>query len=129
MKLSGLKGLYLFLYIIAVLFFVLMSQGCDSPFSQKVPLLSEYHAVFLSNGQVFFGKAELGSDFISLSDVYYIQSQVNQETDEVKNELIKRGKEWHAPDKMYINKSHVVLIEPVAADSQVAMLIKEAKEQ
>jgi hypothetical protein len=113
---------------------VLIFQGCKSQAYQeeasRFPVfLTEYQAVFLSNSQVFFGKADVGAEFVTLNDVFYIQSQVNQDTKEVKSTLIKRGNEWHGPDVMYVNKSQVVLIEPVAADSQVAKLIKEAKNQ
>lgn len=41
--------------------------------------------------------------------------------------LVKRGSEWHGPDFMRTNARHVVLIEPVAPDSRVAQLIREAK--
>jgi hypothetical protein len=90
---------------------------------------TDYQAVFLDNGQAFFGKLEnADSAYPLLKEVFYIQRQVNPNNkDEVKNILIKRGSEWHGPDKMYINSAHIVLIEPVAAGSQVANLIKEAQ--
>jgi hypothetical protein len=91
---------------------------------------TEYQAVFMDNGQVFFGKLEqAGSDYPLLRDVYYVQSQSNPETKQVTSMLIKRGKEWHSPDVMYLNARHIVVIEPVAPDSRVAQLIKEAKEK
>lgn len=104
-----------------------MIQGCGSgQGGQKLSFQTESQAVFLDNGQVYFGKAEIGPDYVTLKDVFYIQSQVNQETKEVKNTLIKRGKELHGPDLMHINKTHVVFIEPISPESQVAKLIKEA---
>ena len=107
---------------------ILMLYGCGSGAgSQKLSFQTEYQAVFLDNGQVYFGKADVGRDYVTLSDVFYVVSRTNQKTKEVKNGLIKRGKEWHGPDLMQINKSHVVFIEPVSPDSQVARLIKEAK--
>jgi hypothetical protein len=92
-----------------------------------VPALSTpYHAVALTNGQVFFGRIEaLGSDYTVLRDVFYIQSRQNPDTKQVANVLIKRGGEWHAPDRMIINRQQVLLIEPVKEDSQVAKLIVE----
>ena len=91
---------------------------------------TDYQAVFMDNGQVFFGKMEqAGSDYPLLRDVYYVQSQANPETKQVTSMLIKRGKEWHGPDVMYLNAGHIVVIEPVAPDSRVAQLIKEAKEK
>jgi hypothetical protein len=92
-----------------------------------VPELSTpYHAVALVSGPVYFGRIEaLGTDYTVLRDVFYIQSRQNPETKAVANVLIKRGGEWHAPDRMIINREQVLLIEPVKEDSQVAKLIAE----
>ena len=50
-----------------------------------------YQAVLLDNGPVYFGKLQgAGMPYPVLTDVYYVQSQVNQETKEVKNILIRR---------------------------------------
>lgn len=119
------KMRYLVLLLIGFAFFL---SGCgSSPGSQKINFKTEYQAVFLPNGQVYFGKVEQGVDYITLTDVFYIQSQMNKDTKEVANILVKRGKEWHNPDAMYISKGAIAMIEPVAADSQVAKLIKEAQ--
>jgi hypothetical protein len=60
-----------------------------------------------------------------LRDVFYIQSRENPQTKQVANVLIKRGGEWHAPDRMILNRQQVQFIEPVKEDSQVAKLIVE----
>jgi hypothetical protein len=59
--------------------------------------------------------------------VYYIQSQVNPDTKAVSNTLVRRGNEWHGPDRMLLNERHVVLIEPVGTGSKVAQLIAADK--
>jgi len=124
------KGLGVTFLVCCVMLFALIIQGCKSESTfQKLSFQTEYQAVFLDNGQAFFGKGELGQDYVTLRDVFYIQSSVNPETKEIKNTLIKKGKEWHGPDMMHINRSHVVLIEPVSPDSQVARLIREVKGQ
>jgi hypothetical protein len=93
-------------------------------------LQTEYQAVLLDNGAAYFGKTvQMTRDFITLSDVYYVQSQTNPGTKEVSNVLIKRGKEWHGPDRMVINRQHLALMEPVAPDSKVAQLIAESRRQ
>ena len=89
-------------------------------------LSTPYHAVALVGGPVYFGRIEaLGTDYTVLRDVFYIQSRQNPETKAVANVLIKRGGEWHAPDRMIINRQQILLIEPVKDDSQVAKLIAE----
>jgi len=89
-----------------------------------------YQAVFLANGQVFFGKLSgLGTDSPRLDDVFYVQTQVNPETKQTASVLIRRGKEWHGPRYMYLNARSILLIEPVGADSKVAQLIAEAQKQ
>ncbi len=93
----------------------------------RVQFDSQYQAVLLDNGQVYFGKLEAAdSPFPVLRDVYYIQSKVDPQTKAVNNVLVRRGKEWHSPDRMVLNSRHVILIEPVGADSQVAKLIAES---
>jgi hypothetical protein len=118
-----------------VLILVLFASGCSDKSGvlggadkAKIALATEYQAVFLDNGQAFFGKLEnADSDYPVLKDVFYIQRLVNKDTNEVKNSLIKRGSEWHGPDQMYINSKHIVLIEPVNPNSRVSLLIAEAK--
>ncbi len=97
--------------VIAAALCVIAYQGSH----RGVPELSTpYHAVALTNGQVFFGRIEaLGTDYTVLRDVFYIQSRQNPDTKEIANVLIKRGGEWHAPDRMILNRQHVGLIEPV----------------
>jgi hypothetical protein len=112
--------------VISTLSFLL--YGCDRINSQKIVFATEYQAVFLDSGQVFFGKLEnAGSDYPLLKSVYYVQNQTIQETKEVKSTLIKRGNEWHKPDQMYINSKHIVMVEAVGPDSKVAELIKAAQ--
>ena len=85
----------------------------------KVSLTTEYQAVLLTNGQVFFGRLEdAGSAFPVLTDVYWVRSEVNQQTKQVANTLVRRGGEWHAPDRMVLNRQHILVIEPVKPDSK-----------
>jgi hypothetical protein len=48
------------------------------------------------------------------------------ETKQVKSSLIKRGKEMHEPDRMYLNPSQIVFVETVGTNSKVAQLIAQA---
>ena len=104
--------------------------GCGDSRHVNVKTDTEYQAVLLTNGHLFFGKLEnAGSAFPVLRDVYYIQSQVNPDTKQVANTLLKRGREMHRPTVMYLNAQHIVIVESVGADSQVAQLISQAKQQ
>ena len=98
---------------------------------------SNYQAIFLSNGQVYFGKASrLTGAYVKLTDVYYLQ--VNQTlqpagkttTPQQSISLAKLGlSEIHKPtDMMLINREQVLFIETMGPDSQVVEAIKAYKE-
>lgn len=96
--------------------------------SHALKLDTTYQAVLLDNGQVYYGKIEhTDSELTVLTDVYYIQNQVDPQTKEVKNILIRRGNEWHAPNRTVVFTRHIVEIEPVTASSKVAALIEALK--
>ena len=103
--------------------------ACERGHRKRGPEISTpYAAVLLDSGQLYYGKlANAGSKFPELTDVYYIQSQVNQETKAVNSVLVRRGNEWHGPDRMFLNQRHIVLIEPVGTNSKVAQLIEADK--
>jgi hypothetical protein len=96
---------------------------------------SDYQAVFLVNGQVYFGKLENeGSQFMTLTDVYYLQ--VNQQIQPAEEgaattpdvSLVKLGGELHGPtDEMDINRDQVLLIEDLKTSSNVVRAIEEYK--
>jgi hypothetical protein len=104
--------------------------ACDRGDRQKGPeITTPYAAVMLDNNQLYYGKlANAGSEFPELTDVYYIQNQVNQETKAVTSVLLPRRNDVHGPDRMFLNQHHIVLIEPVGAGSKVAQLIEADKQ-
>jgi hypothetical protein len=106
------------------------TTGCGHKQRRHGPeITTPYAAVLLDTGQLYYGKlTNAGSKFPELTDIYYIQSQVNQETKAMTNILIRRGNEWHGPDRMFLNERHVVLIEPVGTGSKVAQLIEADKQ-
>jgi len=107
---------------------LLVSCGGGSLPAPKID--SAYQAVFMANGQVFFGKLSgLGTDYPRLDDVFYVQQQVNPETKQATSVLIRRGREWHGPNFMHLNARSILIVEPVGADSKVAQLIAEAGKQ
>lgn len=93
----------------------------------SVAFPTPYQAVLLSNGAVYYGNLEgYGTSRPVLRNVFYILSRTDQNSKQVSNVLVKRGKELHAPDRMYLNPSQIVFVETVGKDSKVAELISEA---
>ena len=60
---------------------------------------------------------------------FYVKSTQDPNTKAISNTLVKRGREWHAPDRMILNANMIVLVEPVNPSSRVAQLIAQAKNQ
>lgn len=111
------------LMVIAVGTVYLFARRGDGP---NVKFLTPYQAVLLTNGSVYFGQlAGYGGPNPVLTKVYYIVTQTNTETKQTSNMLVKRGKELHEPDRMYINPRQILFVEPVGVNSKVAQLIKE----
>jgi hypothetical protein len=120
---SRIVGLAVLLILLAA---VLLGPGCSR--EANLNFETTYQLVLLDNGQVYIGKLEqAGSDYPLLRDVFYVQRLVEGDKKEGKNVLVKRGGEWHMPEYMRINGRHIVMIEPVAPESRMAQLIKEAK--
>jgi hypothetical protein len=98
--------------------------------AKTVSMSTPYQAVLLSNGSAYFGRLEgLGTPYPVLRDVFYVQTVTDPQTKQGSNILVKRGKEWHAPDRMILNANMIVLVEPVGIGSRVAQLIAQAKSQ
>jgi hypothetical protein len=120
----ALVAVIVLLVAVVVSFFTIESSHKHLKFD------TSYQAVLLSNGSVYFGKLQdYGGRFPVLTDVFYIQSSVNPDTKQTVNVLIKRGKELHSPDRMYLNPSQIILVEPVGPNSKVMQLILEQMEQ
>lgn len=92
-------------------------------------------AVFLTNGQVYFGKIKsINKNYVDLQQIYYLnvnqQVQPNQKDDKSSSNsnqsvsLVKLGCELHGPtDRMIINRDQVTFWENLKADGQVAQAI------
>lgn len=108
-----------------------------------VSTTSTYQSVFLTNGQVYFGKMTDEGSWIKLTDIYYLQvTQPLQQTanpdqtkpsDTASNskpdiQLVKLGSELHGPtDAMYIEHDKVLFWENMKDDSKVVSAIKQYK--
>lgn len=95
-----------------------------------------YGAVFLTNGQVYFGKVTKNNDKeIVLNDVYYLQVGAGAQAEAVnalsqtKFNLVKLGNELHGPtDELFINREQVIFYEYLREDSKVVSSIKSQKQ-
>lgn len=101
--------------------------GGSSGETEEVAISSgDYQAVFLDNGQVYFGKLERSrGEFYLLTDVFYLQSGIMvEQTSSLA--LTKLGSEAHGPeDQMQINKEHILFIEDMKDDSKVVQAIQQ----
>ena len=91
----------------------------------------QYQAVFLTNGQVYFGKlASTNNQWTTLTDIYYLQVQKavqpadqSQSADQ-KVSLVKLGNELHGPnDEMKINRDQILFWENLKNDGKVVQAI------
>lgn len=95
---------------------------------------SDWQAIFLSNGQVYFGHLTgLNSQFVTLKDIYYLQVQKpiqpKSEDEQGKLTLVKLGNEIHGPiDAMEINRDHILFVEDMKADGKVVQAIQRYAE-
>jgi hypothetical protein len=93
---------------------------------------NQYQAVFLNNGQVYFGHIKtLNDKYTRIDNIYYLRQnttvQPNQSTDANANSnfsLVKLGCEIHGPvDEMLVNHDQVTFWENLKTDGQVAKAI------
>lgn len=89
---------------------------------------AKYQAVFLTNGQTYFGRYfdRLGP-YVKVDDAFYIQQQPKQQEGQQNPELklVRRGSELHQPDpEMLIPKDSILFVEDLRPDSQVAQFME-----
>lgn len=94
-----------------------------------------YQAVFLENGDVYFGKVtNPDQKFLTLTNIYYLeldrplqkQTITKLEAMQPKLKLIKLGNELHGPiDQMSINTDKILFIENLKFDSKVVEAITD----
>ena len=150
---SGVFLILLILILLVLVVLFLKQSGKISLFDQdksdtEVALMNfeseDWKAVFLTNGQVYFGKIKNpNSQYIELYDIYYLQVQnvpaesvqpaeqiaadgTDQTQYQQQTTLVKFGTEIHKPkDKMFINKDHVLFYEDLNADSQIISSVED----
>ena len=104
-----------------------------------------YQAVFLTSGQIYFGRLEfVRRDYLVLNDVYYVQldqslqTQAEPTTEDAAGEstaaperqfvLYELGEELHEPQQqLIINRDHLIFWENLKPDSRIIKSIQERK--
>lgn len=133
-KQSSKKSIWWIGGIVIVLFmaFVIwLLMGMRTGSSNSLIDTSKYQAVFSTNGQIYFGSLkDTSSDYMKLTDAYYLQSQASNIEDESiaqnDSKLIKLGNEIYGPeDTMMISKQQVLYFENLKPDSKVSKLIDQ----
>ncbi len=136
-----LAVLVLFIVLGVALFrdklFTSKDSGDKNQTTQQAAKSSGYQAVFLTNGQVYFGKlSDESATYATLTDVYYLQvaptpalqgSQTQQTTQQQQQLLlVKLGKELHGPvDEMKINRNQILFFEDITEAGTVMTKIRE----
>lgn len=97
----------------------------------------QYQALFLSNGQVYFGHLKnVDSSYVKMNDIYYLQvqqqvqpgQQANKDGQQQNVSLAKLGGELHGPeDSMYVSRDQVLFWENLKDDGKVTQAIKDYK--
>lgn len=115
--------------VVVVAIVVLAVMGSQGKFSNK----DQYQAVFLTNGQVYFGKVSgERSKLVTVTDIYYLRVQQavqpaeGETASQSQVQLIKLGNELHGPeDEMRINRDQILFIEDLKDDGRVVTAIKD----
>lgn len=103
---------------------------------------NRYQAVFLANGQVYFGKLKDNrGEYLVLRDVFYLQAanSTPEQSDNPQDasqgqgsgdlQLIKLGTEVHGPDdEMIISRSQMLFFENLQGEGRVSESIREFNE-
>lgn len=115
----------------------LFSGDSSSPAVTSENKTSGYQAVFLANGQVYFGKlSDTAGTYATLRDIYYLQvsqsplqgTPEQQSAQQAQQQLllVKLGDELHGPvDEMKINRDQILFYEDIKEDGRVMKSIRE----
>lgn len=113
---------------VAVLAFIL-AMAFTQWWDFTVPAFrTEYQAVFLANGQTYFGRYydRIGA-YAKIEDVYYIQQvQASQNEQPSDARLVRRGAELHSPEsRMLVPKTAILFVEDLRSDSPIAQFMRQ----
>ena len=129
------KLLVILITLLALLSLVVMSSKVLGGAGREVKR-NRYQALFLTNGQVYFGKLSgVDGEYVKIKDIYYLQVQQQVQPGQKSEEqpqvsLAKLGGELHGPeDTMYVSRDQVLFWENLKDDGKVAKAIKDHQKQ
>jgi hypothetical protein len=86
-------------------------------------LRAPYQAVFLANGQTFFGRyyERIGA-YVKIDDAYYIQQVPDPDPSKPPlTRIVRRGSELHGPERsMLVPRTTVLFVEDLSDSSPIA---------
>ncbi len=94
---------------------------------QKVGFEKPYWAVYLSTGDIYFGKLNYFPHF-SLSNVWFLRQNSNDAQNPLSVAKLTNAF-WGPEDKIYLNKKDIIWKTRLREDSQVLNFIKNSKLQ
>lgn len=134
---TGAVVLLFCLTILVVAAIGVISFGSNGDDQSKLVNSKNYQAVFLTNGQVYFGNIKsVGRDSIRLQNIYYLTQNTTTDakgntTTDGNYTLVKLGcQQIHDPfDEMVIERSQVSFWENLQDSGKVVTSIKEFQKQ
>lgn len=134
---GGSKMPWIVLLVVVMVIAALAVIFRDQLFS-KSGVKDQYQAVFLTNGQVYFGKlSNATGQYLTLNDIFYLQvtqpplqgsQQQGQPAQQPQLSLVKLGNELHGPeDTMHISRDQVLFYEDLKDNGRVVQAITEYK--
>lgn len=123
--------------VLLVLMAISFARSDGSSSEHKFVDSSKYQAVFLNNGQVYFGNiSSMDDGFVNLKNIYYLTQATTTGTNGQSQAtgdytLVKLGcQQIHYPsDQMLINRDQVTFWENLNKDGKVAKSIEEFVKQ
>ncbi len=115
---------------------LMVAHGGSSDNENKFIQKSKYQAVFLNNGQVYFGNIkDLNGNYVRMANIYYLtQGSSSSDSNSSGNSnysLVKLGcQQIHDPlDEMVINRDQVTFWENLNDSGKVVSSIKQFQQQ
>lgn len=121
------KVLVILLIVASLLLIVTLARALLP--KERLVKKDQYQAIFLTNGQVYFGKLSgVNSEYVVLKSIYYLQednqnlqNQTQTEAAQPNLKLIKLGSELHGPeDEMFVERDKIIFWENLKNDGRIA---------